>query len=298
MILAMELRRLRYFLAVAEELHFTRAATRVHIAQPALSQQIRELEVDLGTKLFARTKRSVRLTDAGKVLLPEARRILAQVDAAVRAVKRSGDGEVGSLTVGMTLSAAGVLVPRAVNTYRSRYPHVDVHLRVLTTGTQLRQLLDDELDVGLIRDVVVPAGIARQRLRREEIVVGLHRGHRLAKRPRIALAELAEEPFVLGPAQSAQSTDLIFAACAEAGFAPRVVEQPTDMIATLVLGAAGVGVTLMPRSSGHLESPDIVYRPIRGRRVTLDLYVAWRRDRASAMTTQFVEVLRAVGGAA
>lgn len=294
---AVDIRRLRYFIAVAEELHFTRAAARLHVAQPALSQQIRELERSLGTTLFLRSKRWVQLTEAGTVLLPEARRIVEQSEAAARAVQRAGKGEMGALAVGFTPSAAGDLIPRAVNEYRSRFPQVEVSLRVATSSQQIRMLLEDELHVGLARDVGFPKGLAVQRLRREEYVVALPRRHRLAPRARVAVAELAGEPFVLGPGPSESSSDVVFSACRDAGFAPRVVQQTADTTTALVLIAAGAGVTLMPRSSGHLATHDVVYRPIRGRRVTDDLFVAWRRQRTSPITSAFVDIIRGVGGA-
>ena len=294
MIRSVEIHRLRYFVAVAEELHFTRAARRLHLAQPGMSHQIRELERSLGTKLFVRSKRSVKLTDAGALLLPEARRIVEQTDAAEEAVKRAGRGELGILSLGFTPSAAGDIVPRAINQYRGRFPLVDIRLRVATTSQQIQLLLSDDLHVGLIRDIEVPTEITIQRLRREEWVVAMPRTHRLASRESVALTDLASEPFIFGPGHAKRSTDVIIAACAKAGFVPKVAQQTPDMATGLVLVASGIGVSLIPQSSGHLATRELVYRPLRGRPISMDLMVAWRRNRNSPMATSYIEVLRNV----
>jgi DNA-binding transcriptional LysR family regulator len=290
----MELRLLRYFIAVAQELHFTRAAARLHIAQPALSRQIRELETAIGTELFLRSKRWVKLSDAGAVLLPQAIRIVDEAEAAARSARRAGKGEVGTLDVGFTSSTGGDLLPRAVSVYRRRYPHVEIRPREAITSQQIPMLLNDEIHVGLIQDLGVLPGITVLRLRRERMVVALHRTHRLAARTSVAIADLADEPFVLGPGESALSTHPVGVACAAAGFAPRVVEQATDSVSRLVLVASGIGVSLLPTSSRHLATREIVYRPIRGHPVTMDLLAAWRRARVSPLRSAFVEVLRTV----
>jgi DNA-binding transcriptional LysR family regulator len=293
-LLPVELRLLRYFIAVAQELHFTRAAARLHVAQPALSRQIRKLEASLGTKLFFRSKRWVKLSDAGAVLLPQAIRLIEEADAAARAAVRAGKGEIGTLEVGFTSSTSGDLLPRAVSAYRRRFPGVEIRLREAITSEQVRMLMNDEIHVGLIQDLGVPPALAVQRLRREPLVVALHRAHRLAARTSVAIGDLADEPFILGPGESALATHPVGVACAAAGFAPRIAEQATDSVTRLVLVASGIGVSLLPASSRHLATREIAYRPIRGRPVTMDLLAAWRRIRVSPLTSAFVEVLKNV----
>jgi DNA-binding transcriptional LysR family regulator len=285
----MELRLLRYFIAVAEDLHFTRAAARLHISQPSLSHEIRALERTLGTPLFRRTRRWVKLTEAGALLLSEARAIVERTEEARRRVARAGRGEIGQLNVGFAMSAAGDLLPNAVLAYRARFPEVNVHIRELTTTEQIDALLTDELEVGLVHEVAMPPGLRAVAVRRDTLVAALPSGHHLAKRARIALLDLKPELFVVGPGQSHH---FVVSACASAGFVPQISQETSDTVTCLVLVASGVGVTLLPSSSGHLATRSVVYRPLSGSQVSHQLLVAWKPDRASPLTAAFVEILR------
>src|SRR5437868_8295885 len=193
----MELRHLRYFVAVAEELHFGRAATRLSIVQPSLSQQIQQLEDELGFPLLYRTKRYVELTDAGMVFLSEAKLVLAQVQEAKRAAQRAYRGEMGRLVVGYISSSTYDLLPMILRVYRERFPEVEVTLRELTTQEQLRALEEEYIEVGLLRLPINAPMVYVEVVRQEPIVCVLPEEHHLARRERVAVSLLAEEPFVL-----------------------------------------------------------------------------------------------------
>jgi len=248
-----ELRLLRYFIAVAEDLHFTRAAARLHISQPSLSHEIRALERTLGTPLFRRTRRWVKLTEAGALLLSEARAIVERTEEAGRRVARAGRGEIGQLNVGFAMSAAGDLLPNAVLAYRARFPEVNVHIQELTTAEQIEALMTDELEVGLVHDVALPPELRAVAVRRDTLVAALPSGHHLAKRARIALSDLKAELFVVGPGQSHH---YVVSACASAGFVPQISQETSDTVTCLVLVASGVGVGVGVAVSAGTASSD------------------------------------------
>jgi len=289
----MELRHLRYFVTVAEELHFGRAATRLAIVQPSLSQQIRQLEDELGFPLLYRTKRSVELTDAGKVFLAEARQVLAQVREAKRAAQRAYRGEVGRLVVGYISSSTYDLLPLMLRVYRERYPAVEVALRELTTQEQLRALEEEYIHVGLLRLPISAPLVHVEVVRREPIVCVLPEEHPLAMRERIAVPLLAQEPFVLqasqrGAGYSAQLLQL----CLSSGFSPNVIQEVTEMHTIVSLVAAGMGVSLVPLSAQNIRSQGVVYRELEGTATLTEMAVAWLHDTQSALVQNFLAVAR------
>jgi len=289
----MELRHLRYFVAVAEELHFGRAATRLAIVQPSLSQQIRQLEDELGFPLFQRTKRSVELTEAGKVFLSAAHSILAQVQEAKRAAQRAYRGEEGRLVVGYTSSSTYDLLPLMLRVYRERFPHVEVVLRELTTHEQVRALEGEYIQVGLLRLPINAPLLDIEIVRQEPIVCVLPEEHPLAVRERIAVSLLAQEPFVLqsrhrGAGYYAQLMQL----CLAAGFSPNVIQEVTELHAIVGLVAAGIGVSLVPLSTQNIRSHGVVYRELEGTAPMTEMAVAWRRDAHSAIVQNFLTVAR------
>ena len=246
----MELRQLRSFVAVARELHFTRAAERLGIAQPPLSVQIRALEAELGVQLFDRSNRRVTLTAAGAALLARAEPILAMADETRRAVQQIGDEERGQLTVAALPTAAGLLLPPAITRFQVRYPRVE--LRVIEGGstTIVRRMRGGEADIGIIRlPVAVPTlSIEPLLAAEEERVLVVPMGHRLARRASVPLAELADEPFLIGDrAQGPALYDAVIEACRAAGFTPHVVCDGARYETLLRLVAAGLGIALMPR---------------------------------------------------
>ena len=289
----MELRHLRYFVTVAEELHFGRAALRLSIVQPSLSQQIRQLEDELGFPLLYRTKRYVELTDAGKVFLVEARHVLAQVQEAKRAAQRAYRGEVGRLVIGYISSSTYDLLPVMLRVYRERFPAVDVALRELTTPEQLRALEEENIQVGLLRLPISAPLLNVEVVRREPIVCVLPEQHPLAIHERIEASLLANEPFVLQASQRgagyyAQLMNL----CLASGFSPNVIQEVTEMHTIVSLVAAGMGVSLVPLSSQNIRSQGVVYRELEGTPTLTEMAVAWRRDAHSSLVQNFLSVAR------
>ncbi len=279
----MELRHLRYFVAVAEECHFGRAAHRLHIAQPPLSQQIRQLEAELGVQLLIRSTRRVELTPAGARYLDRARSILAGVDAAGEEATLVADGRIGRVAIGFTGSATYELLPSLSRRLREQWPGLELDLRgELLTPSQVTGLLDGTLDVGFLRPPVRDPGIEVHPLRQEPLVVVLPGSHAQAGREQITLADLAEEPFITYPSHHRSVVhDAVLDACQDAGFSPRATEvAETSTLVSFV--AAGLGVALVPASVQHLRITGAVYRPMAGPSPTVELAVATRKGESSA----------------
>jgi DNA-binding transcriptional LysR family regulator len=295
----MELRHLRYFVAVAEEGHVTRAAERLGIQQPPLSQQIRALEAELQVQLFRRKPRGVELTQAGEALFAEARAILRQVEHAVTATRRTGRGEAGSVGLGFTSSASfHPFVPQAIRGYRETHPGVALSLEESGTGELVAALLDERLDAAFVRSPIGAAeGIAVHSVLDEAMVAALPAGHALSIGPaarKLALAALARETFILyrrplGPGLY----DAIIAACQRAGYSPTIGQEAPRMLATLSLVAAGLGVTLVPRSMRRLRVHGVVYRALdAGAGLVAPLNLAYRRGESSATAQRFIALVR------
>ena len=288
----MELRHLRYFLAVAEELHFGRAASRLHIAQPPLSQQIRKLERELGVALFDRTKRRVELTPAGRALLDETRDVLARAERAVRTAQRAGRGEIGHLAIGFVPSADLDILPRVLRAWRARFPQVEIELHSLLPAAQVEALHDGRIHVGFVRVPVDETGLVVESIQREPLLAALPRGHRLARARRVRLADLASDTMILFPRHIAPGYhDVFINACRCAGFTPRVL-HPGSMQTNLALVAAGLGVTLMPSSIRNLRRSGVAYRALAPPVPHVEMAVAYRRGERSAVLPAFLHVLR------
>jgi DNA-binding transcriptional LysR family regulator len=288
-----ELRVLRYFVAVAEELHFGRAAERVLVTQPALSRQIAELEEQLGVSLFTRTSRSVRLTDAGAALLVEARRTLAQAERAVEAARRAGRGEVGRVRVGFLVSACNSVLPPVVAQFQARYPAVTLDLEALLDGEQLRRLAEGEIDVGFVRTPPADPALPSEVVLREPLAVALPTGHRLANARQLELRVLADEPFILWPrAEATENYDGLLAACRAAGFSPRIALHLADGPAILGMVAAGLGVTILAHSYRVLGRQGVTFVPLPA--LTSTLRVVWALDQFTPPVARFLDVVREV----
>jgi len=290
-----ELRHLRYFVAVAEERHFGRAAERLHIAQPPLSQQIRRLETELGVTLLHRTTRSVEVAPAGEVLLARAKEVLAAVDDAVEDTRRAARGEFGRLAIGFTGSATYALLPRLAAALRSALPGVVLDLRgELLTPAQVARLLDGSLDLGVLRPPVRERALCVEVVRSDPLIAVLPEGHRLAAADAVPLEELADEPFVVYPSHFRSVThDAVEATCAAHGFLPRVALEVSETATLVSFVAAGVGVSLVPASVRHMTVEGAVYRPLAGEAATVDLALAWRRDDVTPMLERALEIIRA-----
>ena len=290
----MELRHLRYFVAVAEERHFGRAAERLKIAQPPLSRQIQVLEKELGVTLFDRSRRKVDLTAAGVTLLEHARRVFETVELAARETQRAGRGERGRIAIGYPSSLAYSGLAEVLRAFRSKYPAVAISLSGLAPQAQIDALKDGRLDVGFVRAPLDEPGLASLPVRREPLVVALPADHPIASRTRIPLALLAEEPFVLFPRSRGPAFfDQLMRLCHGAGFTPRIVQEAQQLdIVSLV--AAGFGVSILPSSVRHTQRAGVAYRSIVGNPMT-DLRIAWRKDNEATVVRALVEVVRSVG---
>jgi len=285
--------RLRAFAALADERHFTRAASRLHLAQPALTKRIQQLEAAIGLRLFVRSKRSVRLTAAGAALLGPAQQALAAADGFAAAAARMAAGEAGHLRIGFTPSAPYHVLPGVMRAFRRTHPGVDCRLTEIGSDEQITRLLSGDLDVGLLRPpAIVPPALLCRRFLEEPFVVALPRDHRLAARRRIALAELAGEPFVLIARRVVQAVyDQVLAACRGAGFTPLVVQEGTHVHSVAGLVASGLGVSILPASAASLGLRDVVCRPLSRNPLTTVVAVATRRDDADPAAAAFADVV-------
>ena len=294
----MELRHLRYFVAVAEELHFGRAARRLHIAQPPLSRQIRDLEREIGTPLFERVPRGVELTPAGRAFLPEARLTLAQAERAQRTAQRAARGEIGRLRVGFVEAAtySGIL-PDVLGFFRLHLPNIGVSLFEMDSLQQVEAFHDERIDLGILHS---PPPDAERWLRvqpvyADPLIAAVPHTHRLAGRRRIALADLAADAFVLFPRPFGPALyDEIIARCRAAGFSPRVAQEAAGWHTLVSLVGAEVGVAFVPRSLTQFQRAGVVYRPVRDLAVDMGMSAIWKQGDRSPARERFVTALRAV----
>jgi len=290
----LELRHLRYFVAVAEELHFSRAAERLQMAQPPLSQQIRQLEDHLGVTLLARTRRTVELTDAGRVFLDEARRVLRQADLAVEAAREAGLGNRGRLRVSFVGSAPFNVLPSILRAFRDRHQKVDLTLHEAPTAEQVEGIVEGRFDVGFLRLAPHARGIEQEVILREALVAALPEQHPLAGSATVDLRKLASEPFLLVRHDAAPGfCDLVTRACAEAGFSPVATQEASQMQTIVGLVGAGLGVSLVPESVQELHGTGVVFRPLQAPTPLVELAVAWREGNASRLLANFLAVARA-----
>lgn len=276
----MELRHLRYFIAVAEELHFGRAAIRLHIAQPSLSIQIRELERELGVTLLARTNRRVELTEAGRAFLDGARRTLIQLEEAISDAQRAERGQSGRLSVGFVSSASYELLPRLLSAFRAAYADVTLRLHAATTNEQLVALDERRLDLGLLRLPIDSTRYRWQVLADEPLVAIVPVSHPLAAQDLTPLSSLARESFILYPrADNPVIHDTIIACCHRAGFSPRITQETGDMQTITALVASGMGVALVIASPGLRAAPGVAIRPLAGHDIPVwQIALAWRSE--------------------
>lgn len=291
----MELRQLRYFTVLAEELHFGRAAKRLSLTQPPLSQAILNLERELGVRLFERTRRRVALTHAGKAFREEAWQTLARADRAVEHAQRAGRGEVGRLAVGFLANTAYTLLPLVLRDFALGFPGVTLDLRELAIPQQVEALRRENIDVGLLRPPVADAELEAETILEEPFVLALPAGHALGGLKRVPAQRLAAEPFVMFPRTAGfVFHDLIMGFCLRAGFAPRVAQEVNQTHAVIGLVSAGIGVALVPASAQKIGLAGVVYRPLREATPLASVAIARRRADASPVVAAFLEVARRV----
>lgn len=291
----MELRHLRYFVAVAETLNFTRAAERLHIGQPPLSMQIRDLETEVGALLFARSRRKVELTEAGRRFLAHARAILAQAELAADEARRAARGEAGELRVGITSSLPyTAILPRVLGSFRRRHPEVRLQLQEMFTSEQFEALTRDRLDVGLVRQDATraPPGIAIREIGRDSLRLVIHAAHPLAARMSVSFRELAGEEFISFPADAGTGLPAILQRLSRAaGFEPRIVQTAGEATTQIGLVAAGLGLALLPGPLECVRIPNVRYLPVVDAGADFPLSVACRADQSSPVVQRFLEVL-------
>ena len=275
------LARLSCFIAVAEELHFGRAAERLHMTQPPLSRQIQQLENELGVQLIDRTTRSVTLTPAGVAFLPDARRILQLAEGAALTVKRVPAGDLGTVVVGFTAASAHAVLPRLLDKAREQLPDVQLELREMVTAAQIEGLMTGELDLGMARPPLKRPGLVSRPLLHEQLVAAVPSAHPLAALPRqLTLTDLdGQDVIMYSPVEARYFNELLISTFTIAGATPRYVQYVTQVHTMLVLVRSGIGIALVPASAATLHPNDVVFRSVgafRERPVELD--AVWRGD--------------------
>ena len=290
----MELRHLRYFKAVADELNFTRAASRLRVAQSAISSQIQDLEGELGVVLLERSRRRVRLTAAGQAFVEAAERILRSVEDASHQARRIGHGEYGTLAVGFIGAQSHEWMPRVLKRFRAKFPEVEVTLTELHPSQQLEALFARTLDVGLVGPIAgkPPAGLCLECFSEERPFVALPNDHRFARLPEVSLAQLKNEPFILTSEKNSPNyRSLIARMCERAGFTPRVVQEVDRARTGVQYVAAGFGISIFAEHISRLPTPGVRFVPLSAPVQKLRYGIAWRKG-AEEVVARFVEYVK------
>jgi DNA-binding transcriptional LysR family regulator len=292
----MELRHLRYFVAVAEELSFTRAADRLHIGQPPLSQQVQALEEEIGAVLFDRSRRTIRLTEAGRVFLEDAQRVLALAADAAETARRIEKGEIGQLKIGFTKSTAFTpIFPKIINTYRTQFPKVKLVLQEMSTMRQVAALADYSLDLGFIRppETDIASHLLFTTLQEHPLSVVLPENHHLAKASRVSVEDLKNEEFVMFPRDEGTTLNpQIYRLCAEAGFVPKIAMEAREAATITGLVAAGCGVSILPDLFSSMGIKGVLFRLIETPAAVAKLVLASRAKESGAIPRAFFEIAR------
>lgn len=293
----MDLKQLRYFVALAEERNFGRAATRLHMTQPPLTRQIRALEEELGTDLFRRTPRGVELTDAGRTLMEEAPNLLLLAQRAEERTLQTARGLAGRLEVGLFTSSVLDLIPRVLSRFHESRPDVEVRLHTMSKPQQIEALRERRISVGFNRLVPEVEGIGVEKVAAERVLVGLHQDHPLAALEAITLADLEDEPLILYPnlpiAGMAQEIQHAFRRERRRLY---VVQEVEDVLTCVALVSAGFGSCITPEAASSLRLPNVVYRPLQCRWLeSIELSCLYRSDDDSPVLAAFLEVVREIG---
>jgi DNA-binding transcriptional LysR family regulator len=290
----MELRYLKYFVTLAEELNFSRAAARLHISQPPLTRQIQQLEEELGCRLFLRSSRGVELTEAGRSLLNDAMSILGLVSFAKERTSKVGRGQIGRLDVGIFGSAILCHIPRMLFQFRTLYPEVEITLHQQTKAEQIQALRERRLTIGFNRHVPVEPDIVVETIFFEPLVIALHNKHPLARHKSIRIAEVVNEPLILYPSNTRPGfADDVMALFLNEGAQPRIVQEVTDVVTSIALVSSGFGICVAPQATTNLKLPGVVYRPIKADpEPTIEFACLYRREDESPILAAILEVTR------
>jgi DNA-binding transcriptional LysR family regulator len=289
-----DLNQLRCFVAVAEELHFGRAAARLNMTQPPLSRQVQILERILDVALFERTSRSVRLTPAGQSFLVEARRLLKQAEGAALLARRVAAGRAGAIGIGFTATSAHSCLPDLVAACRRQLPDVTLVLREMVSGDQFEALGNGQIDAGLLRPPVVQAGTASFRVAEERLMAALPEDHPLAQAPSLSLRDFAGEPFIMyAPYEARYFHDLVIELFARSGLLPDYVQHLSQIHSILALVRSGLGISIVPEAALHLYSRGVVLRPLDlASPRSAELYIAWRQDNDNPLLPAILDIAR------
>lgn len=288
----MELRHLRYFVVVAEELHFGRAAKRLHIVQSALSKQIADLEREVGVELLYRNKREVRLTVAGEAFLSEVRQVLDKAEGALQTARRTAAGQIGRLAVGFVGAATYSMIPEVLDMCRERIPNVELTLHERTSTEQIQMLHDDSIQVGFVRPLIGDDTLVIQTVLKEPLVVMLPEDHPLTELDEVPLAALRNEPFVVVPRSKEPGFhDYYITLCHQAGFSPNVVQEAQQIHTIASLVAAKMGVSLAGAAIENLQRPGLVYKRLQDAQPGFELAVAYRRGNNDPALGAFLELV-------
>jgi DNA-binding transcriptional LysR family regulator len=288
----MELRHLRYFAAVAEQLHFRHAAEIVHVAQPALSQQIKQLEEEIGVKLFERSRRKVRLTPAGKAFYENAQRILAQADQAVAKARKVESGHAGTIRIGFVSTAAIRVLPLAMKKLEKQAPSAEVELNELAAGEQIDGLYREQLDIGFVHAQLSQDVLKTKIVARDRLVVAVPASCKLAGCRRVDLKDLASWPAIMPAGHSSSGFyEQVRMAYQRAGVRPERVHNTRLLQTGLLLVAAGVGVSLVPESFQSIDVKGVLYKKLRVEPPLCEMVAVWRRDNNSPLLGRFIEIL-------
>jgi DNA-binding transcriptional LysR family regulator len=289
----MELRHLRYFAIVAEELHFGRAAERLQMTQPALSKQIHSLESELGVLLFSRTKRTVKLTVAGQVFLEQTQQVLQHVDQAMQLTRRAARGDIGTLQLGVTTTATQTVLPAFVRKFRDRYPNVELTMQELCTEAQVQALNHHQIDLAFLHPPIDERGLSVYKIWTEPFVVVLPKHHELSQQECVHPKELAQDRFILhprheGPALYRQFLEL----CQQLEFEPTIVDEIVSHTARICLVAAGQGITFIPHSVQALVGADVVCKPLEPCPIQMEFAAVWRQNDHSPVLEAFLAIMQ------
>ncbi|MCP3809361.1 LysR family transcriptional regulator [Paenibacillus sp. Lou8.1] len=292
----MELRHLKYFKTVAEELHFGKAANRLNMAQPPLSLQIRQLEEEIGVQLFHRTKRNVDLTEEGKVFLEKVYHLFDHLEEAIHTVRLMKSGEIGEIIIGFIASTAYDILPAIIKHYRAQYPAIHVVLKQLTSSEQINALKDGTIHVGIISEPIESEEINLQIIRQEPLIIALPREHPLVVNSTTAspiqLIDLENEEFIVTGRRANQGHyDGVINSCYQAGFSPRIVQETEEMSTVISLVSTGIGVALVPASMHLLLQNEVIYREIKDNEFHTVTALVWDSKNQSPVIQTFIELV-------
>jgi DNA-binding transcriptional LysR family regulator len=288
----MELRQLRYFVTVAQELHFGRAAARLHITQPALSKQIASMEQALEVQLLARTKRTVQLTPAGQAFFEQAQQLLRQAEAAIQLTQRIDRGEVGELTIGFTETAVHTILPQLVRDFRQKYPNVEINLIALATEAQVSALNQGKIDLAFLHPPIDARGIELYPILEETFIAVLPPQHPLLEYDSIPLKAFANESLIVHPRQEGPILyDSLVQVCQEAGFQPKIIKESLSLQTRVCLVATGMGITFVSSQLQFLVGCNVVCRPLENCPIHLKLAAAWRQNPSNSTLRALIKIL-------